>query len=586
MKTFGILLLFVFVYLMTGINVFGDPVPMPTATPSDCTSGQRNDGAFYTDCYPQWSGEPDDTLRLQRAVDAATGKLVFNEGDYDISATIKLHSYLTIEGLAPARYVGPVPSPTPGTNPTFQARIILNNNNQSVFYIGSGMHQISIRDLGLYYGDPHSPPSTPTNANGIFAEESNQWVDGVPGSTIDMASSQGFQFNNLHFFNFTRGIYVHSRATNHNWQFDDSHLEDSAFDRCKFAIFFNGNNIGFQINSIVISSGVDQNGIWIRRAGYISMNMVVGNGTIQSGEPVAREFIHLDKFHGPTSIQNCNGEAYQAELWIKGRNFRGYPVELINNVLPACPTTLTDLNAEEDPHGSEEPGEPAVNFGSAVGFSDATVFSHGNYYACAVTDETADIARPEIKGLSEVVSTADKFCRDLAVECFDPEISEFALMTNGGILRSDHLPRFDETTVIDWSRPVMEIKSSYPGFGLDDSKPVYQPLLALSYSLWDGGTGITRFAYTFTRNSRTGRLEMEGSQTRDTTGYYFKKGPVQLQSSTAADLHYYDTVSGWAADGDSGSLLYCSNCVAPSTPCTSGGSGALALKVGSDWHCK
>lgn len=585
MKTFRILLLLVSLYLIGGTNVFGAlGIPGPGCYPHGSTNyGKRDNGIYYTDCFPAAvapGADPDDTIRLQSAVTTANGKLIFNEQIYYISKAIDLHSNLTIEGMSNAHsysYYPRIQLTVDGTDATTGLPL-------SCFRIGSGVTKLAIRDLGFSYMQRNLPLPLPvplpvaTTAVGILATESGT----APNFT--MASSQGFQFNNLQFTNFQRGIYILSRHSTSNWQFDDAQIEDTTFENSKYAIYTDCLNTGLQINNVMISSGAGQHGIWIQRGAYISMNMIVGNGhttTPTSGIPDAGEFIHLDKYHGPTSIQNSNGEAYKAQLWIKGRgNSRMYPVELINNVLPACPTT-----------DSEGPVfSVTVNFTNTVGINDAQVFSHGNYYPCVDSEER--VARPEIRGYSDVVSTGDKFCRTGSAYCFNsaspfnPALrSEFALMTNTGVVRGDYSMDLN-TTGVDWQKPILEVNSSWD---VEPSTYNFKPMLALTSTRYHAGIPGTpdtydRWSYTFSRSAYTGRLVIKGDEAAPNTGFQFKDGPVQLHSVTQDTLSTYSNTA--YSISDSGSLLYCSNCTAGSTPCASGGSGALALKVGSAWHCK
>lgn len=600
MKIFRMILLLVPVYLLLGTNVFGVPgTPGPgcyIGLYTDAGYGKRIDNIYYTDCFPRDTTETEDQPRLQRAVTKVNSKLIFNEEIYYISKAIDLHSYLTLEGMSSAQSYSVFPRIqlyVDGTDPVTGLPL-------SCFRIGSGVTRLAIRDLGFTYKLLAGGSATATNSTGILAAES-------VGSPFNMTSSQGFQFNNLTFTNFAKGIYVFSQDSSHNWQFDDAQIEDTTFANNKNAIYTDCNNTGLKIDNVVISSAAGQNGIWVKRGAYMSMNMIVGNGAVSGGADVAGEFIHLDMYHGPTSIQNSNGEGYQAQLWIKGRNgSKVYPVELINNVLPACPqsTLVETVSPFTGPSENE-----VVNFSNAVGFNSSQVFSHGNYYTCArpTNPVTYQIARPEIKGYSDVYSTADKFCASSSDKCYDPgalfaseKRSEFALLSNIGTLRSEHLPTSASLGAVDWTMPISEITSSY-SYG---EGPVFRPLLKLSTSHYNPSPGATPIPdpdpdynehavvedyYTFSQNTITGRLEMDGYQNSQKVagrrpGYNFNDGPLKLQSSTQANLFLY------TATGEDGSLLYCSNCVAGSTPCAAvtppATGGALALQVGAAWHCK
>ncbi len=127
-----------------------------------------------------------------------------------------------------------------------------------------------------------------------------------------------------------------------------------------------------------------------------------------------------------------------------------------------------------------------------------------------------------------------------------------------------------------------------PSFQITNTPDSYsRPLLALTSSVWDnlGSGNIFAVSYKFTRQASNGRLEIEGDETRPRAGFTFKDGPVQLTNATYSDIvtsGYYNVPGG----GDNGSMLYCSDCTVFSTPCSGSGSGALAIRTGSQWNCK
>ncbi len=500
---------------------------------SGCSSGKRADGIYYTDCYPfNAMTDGGDDERLQRAVDGATGKLIFNEDIYYVDEPVNLHSYLTIEGLSPIKYGSGGSSP----------RVVLIADNQNIFQIGPGVVELAIRDLGFYYYT--DPIEAPTNANAIQAEAANS----------SSGTSVMIEFSNLRFSNFTKGIYVNNSSTPPGWQFDNLHVSDSIFDACKYGIYLNSDNAGAQLDNLMFSSGEDQNAIWIERSGYVTMNMIVGNGNRDGkGLPISGEFIHLDR-HSPININSAFGEAYTKSLTILGyTEYKFAPVVITNSFLPAC----VDADTSDD-------SAPAITI------NNASVVSEGNFYGCG------GLARPIVEGTSDIYSTGDKFCSDAALaadsDCFEHasgKRSEFVLKSNKAVLRIDnnaangdlYLATLDITNTNDLAaKPLLSLTSSIFGY--------------------PSASDVTKVRYAFTRNGTTGRLEVAGDQAVPNTGYVFKNGPVQLHSVTQSSLSSYNVTS------DNGSMLFCSDCTAPSTPCSGSGSGALALRVGSAWNCK
>ncbi len=552
MKTIGS------VFLFAAIAVFFTTAV--TAQGTGCSGGKRAEGVYYTDCYPWISGDgllPDGTTpnaraRLQRAIDGSTGKLVFNEDNYYIGGTLNLHSFATLEGL----------STVANTTPS-GVRLIQTQDNTSVFFIGSDIHDIAIRNMGFYYFRiGASNPIVPTDATAIKAEAANS-------TTLH---STFFQFDHLRIAHFTRGIYVNSTGDG-GWQFDNNHLQDASFEDCLYGIHLNSLNTGWQMNNIVFASNENQNGLKIEKAGYVNINLMVGNGTRDgNGVGIAGEFIKILE-HGFVNIQNANGEAYKKTLIIDTPNsVKGTPVILSNSDFQECHWV-----------------DGGVTKPSVV-FTNATVVSQGNSYACL-----DKVARPSVEGMAEVSSSGDRFCYEGHAECFSTSSPFLESSRSGWAIKGWHaLVRTDNIsdsngTVYDLKKAFVDITSTY---SYDAENPVYKPLLSLTNSYYDAGYSpyYFKWRYTFTRNASNGRLEMEGdlngAPVAPSVGYHFKGGPVQLWRVTASDISagYYNLSAN-----DKGSMLYCSDCTAGTNPCstTGAGGGALAVRIESgNWACK
>src|SRR3954469_1077069 len=97
------LILLIVVLFLAGISV--------STAYGQCSGGQIN-GIFYTSCFPHSTALSDgtitipntaantttvtvnnDTPRLQRAITASLGRLVFNEADYYINNELTIYSY-------------------------------------------------------------------------------------------------------------------------------------------------------------------------------------------------------------------------------------------------------------------------------------------------------------------------------------------------------------------------------------------------------------------------------------------------------------------------------------------------------------
>lgn len=524
MKTLGVFFVAI-VILSCGLN-------SAAQNANGCSSGMRT-GIFYTDC---WTDSGDDTSRLQSAVSTAAGsRLIFNESSYSVSDPIPVSSNTIIEGTAPGRNGS-------------KSKITITSNSESIFSIGPDIYGVTIQDLGLEAGGGTS------GSIGIAAS----------GNTGQDASKH-FHFHNLWFKGLDKGIYVYSNSPDYGWQFDDVHVDDSTFENCNYAIYGNTINSGWQLNNLLINSLDEQYGIWFERVGYASLNMVIGNAARASGIPEAKEFIRI-KYHGVISIQNCSAEFYEKQLMIDdgGTEKNWAPIYLINNGFLNCPYSLGGNDQNQN-----------------VEINNSIVISTGNDYSCSDPDSggggvtlTRGPSRPRIRGTSDVTSIGDRFCKWGSTWCDEhvdtvpnPDVtyyaSEFAV--EGGV---STLNSFNPVKVGDYTTGLLSLNSGFTG----------KTLLELSNSIFYNGV-VYKYKYAFMRNASDGWLEVEGNQDPPYVGYRFKKGPVQLTSSTQSNLSSHSAAT-------SGSMLYCSDCTAPSTPCSGSGSGALALRVGSAWNCK
>lgn len=519
MKTITTLSIVTIFLLLNAAGIFGQNA-------NGCSSGKRN-GIYYTDCWTRASGVYEDGPRLQAAIDATVGKLVFNEAVYYSYQQLNLPSYITLEGLSS------------GSETSGSVVIHLVGEDLALFYIGPDKHGIAIRDMGFYN---ESAPDTDGNIAIKIQDTSGNGY-----------SSNHFEFDNLRFKYFEEGVFVGSIHT--GWQFDDAQLSNSSFEACLWAVHLDSFNANMEIHNVVINSLSDQNGIWMEKAGYVVLSYVVGNGTkVDTTVADSGTFIQIDQ-RSLININSTMGEGYTGQLKVSGYagGYEQAPITITNSAFPGC----KDDNSYDD-------SNPTVSF------HNSTIISSGNFWGCY------GIARPIVTGTSEVYSTGDRFCPDspsASSLCFQGAAkSEFVLKSDDATLRGDYNADADDS-----ASPVTEILS---GIGLAS-----RPLLALTSLDYTSPSTIDRYTYAFKQDSSNHRLTVERvgtspTPTKTTTGYHFKGGPVQLQTATQSEL------SSYSVSGDSGSLLYCSDCTAPSTPCSGSGSGALALKVGSNWNCK
>jgi hypothetical protein len=471
-----------FVVLTINTIVFGQ-------NNNGCTNGKRN-GIYYTDC---WADTGDDTARLQSVMTMAVGKIVFNENDYVITDSLTVYAFRILEGQGVNTGTG---------YPT--TKITQNTPNKAIFQFGAGVFDVSIRDLGLV--------GNATGTMGIYA--AGQYSQG---------GSSRFQFSNLRFSGFDKGIYVFATTGDGGWQFDSVKLDNATFEACNTAILIDASDSGWHMANVNIVSLAGQYGIKIPHGGYMSMNLIVGNGLTNSPagvEPVSlsETFIEIGE-HSVISIQNSVAENYKKSLNINSIQ-KDTPITLINNAL-----------------GGAE-------------FNNTHVVSIGNFYG-----NFWGLSNPKIKGTSDVFSIGDRFCWQNSQYCAG---SKFVVQGTAATLQQ--MGSSDNSST-DLTKPALKI--------LQPS--IDKNLLELgNYN--SGG----EFVYKLRRDN-LGRLRFEASQADPWKGYIFD-GTVRFGVYTQATLP-----SGTTANGD---MVFCSNCKPATYPCQGAGTGALAIIVNGQWSCK
>jgi hypothetical protein len=206
-------------------------------TPDEKTLGMYN----VKDWGAAGDGRTDDTLAVQSALAfLATrngGELFFPEGDYQVGGTpdykgLVLPSNVTIRGSGGIQS-GAATNNIVKKNPT---RITLNAARRALFRIGECTEKVTFKDIEL---------------NSVSQQET-YGVEALGAYT----SSQGFDFDNVAFSSFSRGIYAYGLTqTDLNWQVDYINVN-----RCRFifntdaGIYTNVRNSDWKIeNSLFIN---------------------------------------------------------------------------------------------------------------------------------------------------------------------------------------------------------------------------------------------------------------------------------------------------------------------------------------------
>ncbi|MBP6005127.1 MAG: hypothetical protein KA746_16990 [Pyrinomonadaceae bacterium] len=501
-----------------------------SAQGTGCSGGKRA-GIYYTDCFPKNPAAPDDTDRLQFAIDTivatvgpggavntGSGKLIFNEGTYEISNALKLNSNLILEGTSSS--IGATT-----TSSRINLTVTANTVFKSVFLINGGVAEVAIRDLGL--STPRGPNQTDRPTAGTV---------GIEGYNTNLVtSSANFQFSNLNISGFEKGIYIHTWQNLDKFQFDNVRLDRASFIHCGTAIELDSSDTGWTMNNINIVSRKNDNGINIIKGGYISMNLIVGNGytptvcnpCTPTNQPIPESgtFVRIRK-QGVTSIHNSISENFVKSLDID-TPARDHPILLSNS-----------------------------DWGDAVTINNAIVVSMANMYG-----NNWKVSNPVIKGKSNVFSVGDRFCWDLSEPSEFCANSKFLVQDTATLLQQNVS---SENAEADLLKPALKIQ-----------QPAINKILLELGNYTPDGESVYRL-----KRDGIGRLSFTSDKPAISPwkGYNFD-GPVRLQSYELAIMGGLGTVSN-------GDMVYCSNCAPSTTPCQTGGGGALAIFVNGQWSCK
>lgn len=345
-----------------------------------CSGGKIN-GIYHTSCYP-WNStqgtltfpngattapttvtKHNDGPRLQLALNDALGRLVFDEADYYIDQELAVYSYRTIVGTGRSSYLGDANYPIPSTYSNHpSSKIVQVGSSKAIFKIGEGVQDVAIRDLALVSG---------------FGTSGNYGILAQGGNGTNQ-SSVSFQFSNLKFSNFAKGIYVDAQNSA-EWQFDNVRLDHSFFENCTEGVRINSHNSGWSVSSVDFLVPASGYGFYLENSTYTTLDLLIGNGP-QSGTK-AQALVYV-KNHANLSVRNSVAENFTYDVHLDGDSIygtgRNYPVYLMNNT-----------------------------FMSGVTLKDSTVVSMGNQFGFAEADIPAIAS-----GSTHLYSIGDKFCFD------------------------------------------------------------------------------------------------------------------------------------------------------------------------------
>ncbi len=244
------------------------------------TALNAQSGIVYMSDFPKITTsptpDPDDTARIKRAItEVVSGTIVFDDKQiYQVSETIDLNSYLTLQGASFNTLLGYPNSPS-------HIRFTPDENNKALFQIaGSFVVSVSLRDLGL-------STTSSTDTIGFKAEGDAD------------TSKQFIEFRNVEFDGFHYGIAAIDTDSGgpSNWQFDNVKIEHSHFrvpattettptmSQRHAAVYIDSNNSGLRIYSSNITVGTKSMGLHFNRVAYTDIDSLITSGNVAPHDP-------------------------------------------------------------------------------------------------------------------------------------------------------------------------------------------------------------------------------------------------------------------------------------------------------------
>lgn len=541
-----ILLIFTWLFILASTGV-------AQRISSNCDARGRIAGIYHTSCFLWLAADgnisvsgtlvKNDTPRLKYIFEDSTrtseyGKIVFDEPAYYINDSIRLHSFRTLTGTGRAALSDPNDINNPINIGT--SRIIQMGNNKAVFFIGGSVQDVAIRDIALIGG-----PGT-SGTIGIKAEN---------GDNKDSSyQSVNFDFSNITFSNFYRGIYVNSRSYNPGanpspgegsegyWRFENAKLDHLIFEGCKIGVHYNSNNSGLSMKNVlfyvlngdnlpeidgepqpVTTSNIDSftMGVYLQRVGYATLDLLIADGE------GATAFIYVGQ-HSNLNIKSSIEENFKNSIVVYGGDTNS-PVTIINNSIQSL---LTIRNS--------------------------TVVSTGNQFT-SQSNATNSLARAVQS--STVYSIGDKFCFDIAgALCTETNREEYVTDQSSQVVFSANKYR----------NTMSKLRIGRFPYHFDIARNENTGILEFNASqgTGTGGGHIPGFAgYSFATNGGIVKINYDGSVSYGSKNYNELINFVNLLNIPS-----------------NGTVIYCSDCQ-KSTPCSSGGTGALAKRINSSWDC-
>jgi Pectate lyase superfamily protein len=544
------------------------------ATPPDPESGipyPYSRGVFNVrDFGAKGDGATEDTEAIRSALAYAAsrsgGTVFFPAGDYIVGSTTRPFSGLTLPGGVVVQGTTSMPqnsinSYTPGNIAAANgqySRIRVRTSNQRIFRIGECTTDVKIKNMTLRADPVANTQTARANTNGVE----------MLGKTTP---SMVVGFSDVSFETFDVGFDVHDvryPEASPVWQADFIKLDHCYFiyNKTTGVRVVTPNSDWKITNSFFLMPSVgagDADGIQMKWAGAMLIEQTFAGGISYAEGQKGGDFLDVTSVGALTLLNSATERSSSSMVYaIPGSGAKHAMITFINNIL----------------------GDK-INFNSTASF-----FSSGNLYGARTFEKPdgSDGIHPEV----QITSTGDRFCYD-ATSGYAPGETPPRYPCNESGLTSGG---FKGGKIIFQSGQAKDVNSGTPGvyveerpaiFGTDvqmdgrsspdASKAVLSILADYQKILLELGDKNTSGSYVYRlKRGVNGWLEFTGTQGAPYRGYSFD-APVKLQTYTLATFP--------AGTPTTGTMVFCTDCLKNSSPCTGGGTGTLAILNGSTWEC-
>lgn len=497
----------------------------------------------------------DDTLAIKNTLIYASSKnggtVYFPKGIYKVTSAITLPPGILIQGSMGK----PTSWYAPGANSESSSQILLagTTSPRSIFRIGENVENVRIKDIELK----------------AISNSNTYGVEGV-GNFAANSAARMISFVNVVFSNFDIGIYVHNGNTGQEWQFDFVKVDSCFFSYNRTAgIQIDTYNSDWNISNSFFAqpnkvAGVAADAIYINRAGGVVIESTFSGGGDYATGQIGGDFVEVNGITSLAIIGSASERAARSIVFAETASVgsRSSLISVSSSVFGDPIELYKAVNYISN--GNRYAGQTVKAFTSGV-----KIYSFGDRFCYDIAFANPDNPNPCGVPLPLPIGQTIGFQGNGTIMFQTGQAKEGPSQYNGQII-----PAIPATVGTD-----TVIKSDSNS---DETKPILK-LIATNVP-GQGKTflemGQDPFFYRLSRNKDNGFLSFEGTQSTPYKGYIFDS-PIKLPSKQLSGI-----LLEAVATVNAGSMLYCTDCLKGSSPCSSGGAGALAISNGSQWDCK